>query len=505
MRKSVVVIGAGINGLVAANYLARAGRKVTIIERKDHAGGACTAATCELGGKRYEYPQGASVFGFMEQFVFEETGLAKAVSVFCPEHPEIVYSGDDARPTMIWKDPEKLARELKDRWAENGDVSGFLRDVERVTTYVRRGYKEARVPTLQTATLELGEELTARWIAGSARSALNHYFTAEQTKLFYALSVIESGPVSFVSPYSAFSIPLMASGSVFGGDWGYVRGGIWQVPLALDQINAELGVERIFSARVVSVTENGTVEYEKDGSRHSISGDLVVFATDPATAAHAAGDRDVLDTLSREQLIGTSGKLILFFKQPARWKDNTGEKDFDSAFRFIIPPRSLEESEMLSDMAARSEADFTPGLFEIYPEGAGNRTLGGSRPYDLVSVFFKNLAFQKPGSALPEVRQRVMDTVLAKIENPEDCFYVILETPRDLSDWFFFPGGNIDDVELTEGQTFFQRTFSPRPEKHFYQFGRNPRFFYCAAGAYPCGSVAGTPGYMCAAEILRNH
>lgn len=62
--------------------------------------------------------------------------------------------------------------------------------------------------------------------------------------------------------------------------------------------------------------------------------------------------------------------------------------------------------------------------------------------------------------------------------------------------------GNIDHVELSHGQTFFSRTYSPDPERSFYQFGDYPNVFYCGAGTYPCGSVAGTPGYMCAKQII---
>ena len=237
-KKRIIIIGAGINGLVAANYLARAGFLVTILERKDHAGGACTSATCVIDGKTYEYPQGASVLGFMEDFVFKETGLAEQVHIHFPTHPEIVYIPEhNLEPAYIWADTKKLKEEIATKWGEKGDVLGFLNDMKQVVAFLRKGYKDAVVPTLQTATVALGQEIVTRWITGSAKNLLDYYFTSDAMKLFYSLSVIESGPVSFNSPYSAFSIPLMASGSIFGGQWGYVKGGIWQIPISLDKIN----------------------------------------------------------------------------------------------------------------------------------------------------------------------------------------------------------------------------------------------------------------------------
>ena len=59
----VVIVGAGINGLVAANYLRRSGCHVTVIERAARVGGACVPATADIGGVRQDYAHGASVLG----------------------------------------------------------------------------------------------------------------------------------------------------------------------------------------------------------------------------------------------------------------------------------------------------------------------------------------------------------------------------------------------------------------------------------------------------------
>lgn len=501
MKQKIIIIGAGINGLVAANYLVRAGFDVTILERKDHPGGACCAGIWEHDGKQCEYPQGASVLGFMEKFVFEETGLSQKVQIHTPEHPEIIYARQGTG--LISEDAKQITKEAREKWNEQGDVTGFMNDMERVVSFLQDGYRKAVVPTKETAIAALGKEIVERWITGSARNLLDHYLTSEALKLYFGVSVIESGPVSFDHPYSAFTIALMVSGSVFDGSWGYVKDGIWQIPIQLDAINQELGVERIFSAKVTSV-ENMTVSYEVDGKNLECKADRIIFATDPFTAANILGEKKLVDKISSETLLGTSGKLIMFFKQSARWKNDTGIKDFQSAFRHIIPVESLEELEESSNKVAENKADFTPGYYEVYCEGTGNRELGGQRDYDLVSIFFKNLAFGKHGAELPEVKQQVTDAILEYIENPEDLIHTILETPKDISEMFFFPKGNIDAVELTAGQTFFQRHYSPHPHKNFYQFGSNPDIYYCAAGSYPCGSVAGTPGYMCAQQIIKS-
>jgi len=67
--KNLTVVGAGINGLVAANYLQRAGLQVTLLERSDRVGDACVAETVVVKGIRQDYALGASTLGLMQNFV----------------------------------------------------------------------------------------------------------------------------------------------------------------------------------------------------------------------------------------------------------------------------------------------------------------------------------------------------------------------------------------------------------------------------------------------------
>ena len=82
--KKITIIGAGINGLVTANYLARAGHQVTMLERSDRVGGACVSETAEVHGIRQDYALGASVLGLMQDYVWRETGLADRLHIWAP-------------------------------------------------------------------------------------------------------------------------------------------------------------------------------------------------------------------------------------------------------------------------------------------------------------------------------------------------------------------------------------------------------------------------------------
>jgi phytoene dehydrogenase-like protein len=509
MKGRVVVIGGGINGLVAANYLQRDGYDVKLLEKKDVVGGACAVDTVTFDGVEYQYACGASVLGFMQDFVFAETGLADKLTVLTPEHPEVVYFEGEDTPCILWESAQERAREVRDKWGETGDIEGFTRDLERVVSFICDGFRRAEVPTVELANEALGREMTNLWITGTARSLLNTYFTSERMKLFYAIDVVESGPVSLDSPYSAFSIALMATGTVFDGEWGFVRGRIWQLTKELATLNKELGVEILTSVEVTEVGSDPLIvrfRQAADTTEHSMTADRVVFATDPINAARLNGQPSLIATAAEKQTLGSSGKLVMFFKKPVIWKgDYSQSRDFDMAFKFVMTAQTLDELEATSQAALTGSADYLPAFCEIYCEGAAMRSFGDDAGYDIVSVFVKHLSFDKPGSELESVRLEIENKILAFVENSHDMIGSVLLTPRDLQIRFDFPGGNIDHIELCDKQTYFARNWSPDPEASFYQFGTNANITYCAAGTYPCGSIAGTPGYMCAMQISMRH
>ena len=313
---------------------------------------------------------------------------------------------------------------------ENGGANeATLRDFSAIWTrwslFCARATEPQKVPTLQSAKAVLGEKVVSQWIMGSARNLLDAYFTSEGAKLLFAVSSVESGPVSLHAPYSAFSIPLMYSGSVFDGSWGYVKGGIWQIPLMLDKINAELGIRRLFNTQITSLDD----EPVRDA-------DYIVFATDPLTAAGITGEKTVQEKIFGQKTKGAAGKLVMLFRKPVRWKGNTGLPGFEEALRDLVPVKTLDEFEEREQKIADGMAEFLPTYLEIYPEGAGDGALGGSRPYEIVSIFFNALSNTKTGEEMPEVRKAVTNLVLQCVLNPEDLIDTILETPRDLMNWF---------------------------------------------------------------------
>lgn len=502
---NVLVVGAGVNGLVAANYLRRAGCRVTMLERAERVGGACVSATANVEGAAQHYALGASVLGLMQDFVFEETGLANRLQTFVPEHPKLVYFPGDSEPTRIFRDPAELDRELADRWGEGGAVEAFREDEARVVRFLQDGYVNARPPSLADARTVLGDTLTELWVTGSARALIDHYFTSERSKMYMAMTVTESGPVPLDDPYSAFTLPLMDSGSIFGGYYGFVKGGIWRITEELGKLNAELGVDARLSARLTGVdASRGLASFEQGGREGSVAFDYLVLGTDPLTAARMVGTEPQIAETESKRFRGSSGKLNLMFRNPVRWKHGSDHVDSNAAFRFVFSVSSVAEFEEATLSVLDTDVDYAPGYMQVYCEGAAMRRLNHNEPFDRLAVFFKNLSLSETGAELDDVERQVAGTLFDYIDNPEDCVWTRLLMPRDLQQLFLFPEGNLDHTMLTGGQTFFDRTFSSDPENDFYRFGELENVYLCGSGTYPCGSVTGTPGYMCSQQLLRS-
>src|SRR6185436_3327142 len=193
----------------------------------------------------------------------------------------------------------------------------------------------------------------------------------------------ESGPVSLREPYSAFTLPVMDSGSVFDGYYGFVRDGIWRVTEELARIDREMGVDIRLSCRVEGVDpDRGEVRYSHEGQAGTLPFDYLVMATDPLAAARLVGNRDMTAGVEAKRFLGTSGKLSLMFRNPVRWKEGLHTADEDAAFRFVFAVESLEEFERATLRVVEGEVPYEPGFIQIYPEGAAMRQLGLAEPFD---------------------------------------------------------------------------------------------------------------------------
>ena len=355
--KKIVIVGSGVNGLVAANYLVKDGYEVTIIEKKDLTGGACIKDSQVIEGKKIDFAYGATVLGMMPKFIFNETGLVNDVEGFYPKTPKLVYFKNEENSTKIFQDSLELENELKNKWGEKGRINDFRNDENKVIKFIQKLYKEAITPTVEIAYKELGKEIADLWVFGTAKNLLDYYFTSEKSKLYMGMTVIESGPASIYDPGTAFTIPLMDSGSVFDGYWGFVKTGIWKITETLSDINLNLGVQVYLNSSITEVnTTSKIISFVKDSKDEKLNYDHLIFATDPITPSKLIKGFNQEIELDE---IGTSGKVTAFFKNPVKWKDSN---NYNDSFRFIFSNKSLNQFEDSSQNALKNSGDYFAGF-----------------------------------------------------------------------------------------------------------------------------------------------
>src|SRR5438128_12324705 len=105
----VAIIGAGHNGLVAANYLAKAGLRVVVAERSDRVGGACV--TDEIA-PRFKVSAAAYVSGLFRPQIIEDLELRKFGLRQVAFDPQAFCPFPDGRHLLLWYDADKTSEEI---------------------------------------------------------------------------------------------------------------------------------------------------------------------------------------------------------------------------------------------------------------------------------------------------------------------------------------------------------------------------------------------------------
>src|SRR3972149_11123616 len=108
-ESDVVIIGAGHNGLVAANYLARAGLRVIVVERTDRVGGVCVTDEIAPG---FKVSAAAYVSGLFRPQIIEDLELAKFGLKQVAFDPQAFCPFPDGRHLLLWYDLERTCKEI---------------------------------------------------------------------------------------------------------------------------------------------------------------------------------------------------------------------------------------------------------------------------------------------------------------------------------------------------------------------------------------------------------
>jgi phytoene dehydrogenase-like protein len=242
----VVVIGAGHNGLVAANYLARAGRRVTVVEARDVVGGACVSEELIPDSK---WSSCAFILSMLRPQIIRDLELER----FGLEMYESDCLGfsifKDGSHFFLWPEIDRTLRGIE-RYSKK-DAQSFLEFGARLKRFA--DFCEpwllrpppTRAEFLREFELAGEQDLYNEFVLLSTRDLLDRYFESEHLKgffNFFGMVSIWGGPST---PGTSYVYGHHSSGEFKGtfGRYGYVRGGMGGITQALANGAREFGAE----------------------------------------------------------------------------------------------------------------------------------------------------------------------------------------------------------------------------------------------------------------------
>ncbi|HYE73098.1 MAG TPA: NAD(P)/FAD-dependent oxidoreductase, partial [Blastocatellia bacterium] len=225
-----VIIGAGHNGLVTACYLARAGLKVCVLERREIVGGACVTEEvfpgCKVSPLSY-------LCSLLQPRIIQELELEKYGFHIYPKDPPFFTAFPDGQHLFFWQDTNKTIAELS-RFSRK-DAEAY----PRYAATVERLCEQLEAILLKTPgdqDFVVPDEL-ARFIKLSAREFLEEWFESDEIKATLSTDGIigyNGGPSTAGTAYNMLH-HLMGMAAGQRGLWSFVRGGMGTITKALAQ------------------------------------------------------------------------------------------------------------------------------------------------------------------------------------------------------------------------------------------------------------------------------
>ncbi len=522
----VIVVGGGHNGLVCAAYLARAGRRVLVLEARERVGGCAVTEPVWPG---YRVSTAAYLASLLQEKVVRDLELERFGYRVDAKDPAFFSPFPDGRHLFMWQDRARTLAEIAKFSVKDAEAyPRYEAHLEKLAAVVEsmlltappefppRGLG-ALADYLKLAGRMLG--LPRPEIAGlvkvftqSAADFLDAWFESEEVKVTLATDGVIGANGGPRSPGTAYILLHHCMGGVGGvrGLWGFVRGGMGAVSEAMAASARSRGVEIRVNAPVEKIlVSDGRASGVVLQSGEEINAGVVASNLDPKrTFLHLLSPADLppefLDGIRTFRTEGTSLKMNLALRGLPEFRalpSHGAAAPQHKATMHICP--SIEYVERAWDDAKYGRPSRSP-LIEMTIPTMYDPSLAPEGRH-IMGIFLQYAPYSLQDSDWDAEREPYAERVLDVIE--EYCpniREIVVErqtlTPLDLERRFGLTGGNIFHGEMALDQMFVMR-----PLAGWARYRMPVRGLYlCGSGAHPGGGVMGAPGHNAAREILRN-
>jgi phytoene dehydrogenase-like protein len=521
-----IIVGGGHNGLVAAAYLARGGRKVLVLERRELVGGCAVTEEVWPG---YRVSTAAYLTSLLQERIVRELELPRYGYQVDAKDPAFFSAFPDGRHFFMWQDRAKTLAEIAKFSPHDAEVYPVYEDQLERLSQVVEGLLLTTPPPFPPRAIDLVDYLKlagkmrglgprdlvalVKIFTQSAAEFLDEWFQSEEVKVTLATDGVIGANGGPRSPGTAYILLHHCMGGVGGhrGLWGFVRGGMGAVSEAIAASVRAKGVEIRVNAPVAKVlVRDGRARGVVLESGEEIASLAVASNLDPKLTFLRLLEPKDLDAefvraIRNFRIEGTSCKINLalnglpeFTAYPGGAPSGPGPHH--KATMHICP--SIDYVERAWDDAKYGRASQHP-LLELTIPTMYDATLAPPGKH-IMGIFLQYAPYTLREGTWDELREPFGDRVISLIEEYAPNIRQIIEhrqvlSPLDLERRFGITGGNIFHGEMSLDQMF-----AMRPVAGWARY-RTPvaGLYLCGSGAHPGGGVMGAPGFNCAREMLK--
>ncbi|HYE45927.1 MAG TPA: NAD(P)/FAD-dependent oxidoreductase [Caulobacter sp.] len=522
----IIVIGGGHNGLTCAFYLARAGLKVTVLERRGVVGGAAVTEEFHPGFRNSVAAYTVSLLNpkVIADLELPRHGLKvverRAANFLPVSDSDSLVTGEGRTHAEVARFSQKDAEQL-DAYNDRLDaIADVLRDVVLQTPpdMVEGGWLQALPELLKSASLGkrvASLDTTARrdllaLFSQSAGDWLDGWFESDPIKAVLGFDGVVG---NYASPYAAGSAYVLLH-HVFGevngkkGAWGHAIGGMGAISQAIASAAREKGVEVRTGVGVAQIlVENGRAVGVVTEAGETLRARAVVSNIHPKLLFEKLVDPGVLPADFNERIgryrsgSGTFRMNVALSELP-RFTCRPDPGDHMTAGIIMAPTLAYMERAWID---ARTHGWSKEPIVEMLVPSTLDDSLSPAGQH-VASLFCQHVAPELSGGrSWDDHREEVADLMIETVDRWAPGFKASvlgrqIKSPLDLERDFGLVGGDI-----FHGVLSLDQLFSARPVLgHGAHRAPLAGLYMCGAGTHPGGGVTGAPGHNAAREVLKD-